>query len=126
MAAPIRNTVVRILGFDCSVLKIARRGYARGFRRMPLKVISPEEEREKVSKYNLQIRDPRKNANVSYLPEDPVQKNLKSKLNKPDKVTTVDYNEYSKFKSPTKVYRTKGHDIEYARIEESDMSKKFK
>ncbi|CAG2187527.1 RNMTL1 [Mytilus edulis] len=125
MAAPMRDTVYKSFLYHRRILKVVSRNYGGGFRRAPVNVITPEQEREKLNQMGVKIKDPRKNANVKFLPNDPVQKNLMiSRKFKQD--STHNKDDVNFHPQNTKIYHTNGIGIEYSRIEETDTSKKLK
>ncbi|XP_071181414.1 rRNA methyltransferase 3, mitochondrial-like [Mytilus edulis] len=124
MSAPMRDTVYKSFLYHRRILKVVSRNYGGGFRRAPVNVITPEQEREKLNQMGVKIKDPRKNANVKFLPNDPVQKNLLiSRKSKQDSTRNTD--DVNFHQQNTKIYHTNGIGIEYSRIEETDTSKKL-
>lgn len=111
--------------------KLARRPYSRGSRSMTVKggavkVITPEQEREKLEKMGVNVTDPTANAHIKYLPDDPVQKNMKhSNVNISQNKRNNQESIYQKMAS-SKVSRGEINGIHYTKIQDEDISKKFR
>ena len=108
--------------------KLARRPYSRGSRSMTVKVITPEQEREKLEKLGVNVTDPTANAHIKYLPDDPVQKNMKHSISNVNISQNKRNNQESIYQKMalSKVSRGEINGIQYTKIQDEDISKKFR
>lgn len=126
MAAPMKVTSFRFVLKDNIFLKLVRRPYSRGSRSMSVKVMTPEQEREKLGKMGVNVTDPRTNAHIKYLPDDPVQKSMKHRNEHiPQNKGKSQESIYQKM-ALSKVSRDEINGIQYTKIQDEDISKKFR
>lgn len=63
-------------------LSLFTRWYARGVRRTPVAVRTPEDDMERLRAKGITIKDPRLNPNINFIPGDPTQAQFSGKVNK--------------------------------------------
>ncbi len=111
-----------------AALSVVTRGYARGIKRTPIAVRTPEDDAERLRAKGIEIKDPKLNPFIPFIPDDPTQAQLAREVKKqrrPSDQQTANTQQRQLKNNKAKAAKSASRDLtssglQYEKLEEGD------